>query len=242
MVIVILGTGDAFSAERAGSSALVVGPQGQVLIDAPDAIMRVFAEASARSGVRIGPGTVDDILITHIHGDHVNGLEAIGFWRWLEKRNSGRPLPRLHTIPEVAARLWERLAPAMDQGGTATLADYFELRVLPREGAARIAGLEVRHRMGVHSVPVCGFLIGDGQRTFGWSGDTAWVPEHVQWLAQADFFVHETSAPPTHTPIEHLNALPAATKSRMALVHIPDGFDPERTGIRVLSDGERIEI
>ncbi len=242
MEVVILGTGDAFAAERAGSSALVVGPAGQLLIDAPDAIMRVLAQASASSGIAIGPGTFDDILITHIHGDHVNGLEAIGFWRWLERRQHGRPLPRLHTIPEVAARLWERLAPAMDQSGTATLADYFEVHILSKDGVAKIAGLEVRHRMGVHSVPVCGFLISDGKRTFGWSGDTAWVPEHLAWLSQADFFVHETSAPPTHTPLEHLNALPPAVRSKMALVHIPDGFDPGATGIHVLVDGERLTI
>ena len=123
MELVVLGTGDAFSATRFGSSAVVLGPEGHVLIDAPDAIMRALALASLRSGVEVSPSTIDDILLTHLHGDHVNGLEAFGFLRWLEWRRTGRPLPRLHTTTHAAERLWARLAPAMDQGGTANLSD-----------------------------------------------------------------------------------------------------------------------
>lgn len=242
MEFVVLGTGDAFSATRFGSSAVVLGPEGHVLIDAPDAIMRALAHASLRSGVEVSPATIDDILLTHLHGDHVNGLEAFGFLRWLEWRRTGRPLPRLHTTTHAAERLWARLAPAMDQGGTANLSDYFELRVLPKSAPASIAGLSVRHRMGRHTVPCCGFLISDGRRTLGWSGDTTWDPGHVEWLSEADFVVHETSPAPAHTPVEYLNALPADLRARMALIHMGDEFDPSSTGIRLLADGELIRF
>lgn len=242
MDFVVLGTGDAFSSAHFGSSAVILAPEGHVMIDAPDAVMRALALASARSGLRLGPGTIDDILVTHIHGDHVNGLEAFGFWRWLEWRRTGRQLPRLHTTNQVADRLWQRLAPAMDQGGTATLSDYFELRVLPKSSSARIAGLEVRHRMGRHTVPSCGFLLSDGRRTLGWSGDTTWDPGHVEWLSEADFVVHETSPAPAHTPVEYLNALPPDLRAKMALIHMPDDFDTSSTSIRLLTDGELIHI
>lgn len=240
MDVAIIGTGDAFSAARCGSSALVFAPGGHVLIDCPDGIMRALADASRASGRAFGPASIDDVLLTHLHGDHANGLEALGFFRWLERRRHGHPLPRLHTHAQAAARLWERLAPAMDQGGTAGLADYFDLRLLPPDGAAHVAGLSVRHRMGRHAVPSCGFLVGDGRRTLGWSGDTAWDPAHVEWLAQADFVVHETGPEPAHTPVEHLNGLPAGLRARMGLVHMPDGFDPASTAIRLLRDGELV--
>ena len=242
MDLVILGTGDAFSAKHFGSSAVVLGSGGHVLIDAPDALMRAFASASAATGVHIGPGTINDVLLTHLHGDHANGLEAFGFWRWLEWRRTGHPLARLHTTSQVAERLWQRLAPSMDQGGTATLADYFELRVLPKTATAHIAGLAVQHRMGRHTVPTCGFRISDGKRTLGWSGDTTWDAGHVEWLATADFIVHETSPAPAHTPVEYLNALPPELRSKMGLVHMPDDFDVSSTSIRILKDGEFITI
>lgn len=238
MDVAIIGTGDAFSSGRCGSSALVFAPGGHVLIDCPDGIMRALADASRSTGRAFGPSTIDDILLTHLHGDHANGLEALGFWRWLERRRCGHPLPRLHTHAAAAARLWERLAPAMDQGGSAGLGDYFDVRVLPVDGVAAVAGLEVRHRLGRHTVPSCGFLLADGRRTLGWSGDTGWDPGHVEWLSQADLVVHETSPAPAHTPVAHLNGLPQALRARMALVHMPDGFDPGCTDIRLLRDGE----
>ena len=242
MDFLVLGIGDAFSARHFGSAAVLLAPGGHVLIDAPDGLMRALALASASAGVAMGPHTIDDILLTHLHGDHCNGLEAFGFWRWLEWRRSGRPLPRLHTTAQAAERLWQRLAPAMDQGGSANLADYFELRVLPKTMAAEVAGLSIRHRMGRHTVPCCGFLISDGRRTLGWSGDTTWDPGHVEWLSEADFVVHETSPAPAHTPIEYLNALPEALRAKMALIHMQDEFDPASTPIRLLREGERITV
>ena len=242
MELVVLGTGDAFSRTRCGASAVVMAPRGPVLIDAPDGLLRALDAASRSSGRALDPMRIDDVLLTHLHGDHVNGLEAFGFLRWVDRQRSGAPAPRLHTHAAAAARLWERLAPSMDQGGTAALADYFDLRVLPAGAAADVAGLAVRHRMGLHPVPSCGFLASAGGRTLGWSGDTAWDPAHVEWLSEADFVVHETSGGPTHTPVERLNSLPAALRARMALIHMPDGFDPACTPIRLLRDGESVSF
>ena len=242
MELVVLGTGDAFSRTRTGASAVVLAPRGPVLIDAPDGVLRALDAASRASGRALDPMRIDDVLLTHLHGDHANGLEAFGFLRWIERQRSGAPAPRLHTHAAAAARLWERLAPAMDQGGKATLADYFDVRVLPEGGTSTVAGLSVRHRMGVHPVPSCGFLASDGSSTLGWSGDTAWDPAHVEWLSAADLVVHETSGGPTHTPVERLNALPPALRSRMALIHMPDGFDPGCTTLRLLRDGELVTV
>jgi ribonuclease BN (tRNA processing enzyme) len=242
MEIVVIGTGDAFSTGRAGSSAVVLAPGGHVLIDAPDGLFRALAEASLRSGVRIDPETIDDILLTHLHADHANGLEMFGFRRWVDRRNGRGCLPRLHTPAGVAARLWERLAPSMDQGGSATLADYFDVRILPEGAACDVAGLSVRQRGTQHSIPCCGFLLSAGGRTLGWSGDTVFDPEHIAWLGAADLIVHETSESAIHTPIAELNALPAEVRRKMRLVHMADDFDPACTDIKPLAAGERVAV
>jgi len=237
LIVTFIGTSASVPSAARGTSATLVSRGGRRwLVDCGEGTQRQLL----RSGV--GLVDLDVVLLTHLHGDHANGLESLGFTRWLEWRRTGRPLPRLHTTSHAADRLWQRLAPAMDQGGTATISDYFELRVLPKSSAAEIAGLQVRHRMGRHTVPSCGFLLSDGSRTLGWSGDTTWDPGHVEWLSEADFVVHETSPPPAHTPVEYLNALPAELRAKMALIHMPDDFDPASTPIRLLQDGELVRF
>jgi ribonuclease BN (tRNA processing enzyme) len=243
MRILVLGTGDAFTCERFGSSCVIEAPGGHVLLDCPDGLGRALKQARDSSGWNIGPETVRDIIVTHLHGDHCNGLESIGFRRWLMHRNDGSPLPRLHCWKPVANRLWERLAPAMDQGGRAALRDYFELHTLDPERAATIAGMTVRCRPTAHPVPTVALRFEAGGRTLAWSSDTPLDPDLIEWLQRgAHLIVHETSPAPAHTPIEPLNALPAEVRARMRLIHMPDGFDRSCTTIPCLEQGQVLEV
>jgi ribonuclease BN (tRNA processing enzyme) len=142
--MLIIGTGDAFSAERYGCCALLETASGHVLIDCPDSIHRALRDARDSSGWNVDAHTIQDIIITHLHGDHCNGLESIGFTRWLAHRQDGKPLPRLHCWAPVAERLWERLAPAMDQGGNATLRDYFDVHTLDPADLVRLLAARCR--------------------------------------------------------------------------------------------------
>ncbi len=252
----ILGVGDAFTTEHFGSSALLRGPQGFVLLDCPDQTLRAIKQATAKAGWDVPLTSITDVILTHLHGDHCNGLEAFLFSQWVAvKQGARKERPRLHTNPLAAARLWDRLAPAMDTligvDRPLTLEDYAELRVLrpvnrcPDTSAGSgesskvmIAGLEVRCRYTTHHIPTIGLLVSGGGRTLGWSGDARPEMEHVEWLSEAGLIVHETSPPPAHTPIEWLNGLPEGIRARMRLIHLPDGFDPGCSGIRALEEGE----
>lgn len=243
MRMLMIGTGDAFTSERYGCSAVIDAPRGQVLIDCPDSVNRALRDARSSSGWNLSAHTIQDIVITHLHGDHCNGLESVGFSRWLSNRNDGSPLPRLHCWGPVADRLWERLAPAMDQGGRATLRDYFELHTLHADRESDIAGLRVSCKPTAHSVPTIALRFRTPQGTISWSSDTPFDPELIAWLERdATLIVHETSPPPTHTPIEPLNALPASVRSRMRLMHMPDAFDPACTDIACLKQGDILRI
>jgi len=242
MRVLVVGIGDAFSTRHFGTSCVVEGPEGHILVDCPDSLHRALREASTASGWSVDLSTVRDVIVTHLHGDHCNGLEALGFFQWIARRSHPAPAPRLHMGPGAAARIWERLAPAMDQGGSATLADYFELHVLHPDAPVRIAGLEVETRPTKHPVPTTALRFTNGAKRFGWSADTPWDPNLMQWLSECDLFVHETSDPPAHTPLEDLNRLPEAVRRKMRLSHIPDGFDPARTDIRSLVQGEVLTV
>jgi ribonuclease BN (tRNA processing enzyme) len=249
--IVILGVGDAFTSEHFGSSALIETSIGRrVLIDCPDPIHRVLREGT-KGRVRVDD--IDDIVLTHIHGDHTNGLESFGFWRWMKRqKDQGATLPRVWTNPWTAERLWRKLSPAMSgegrrsgQAGPATrdLATFFDVRTIePGEGETAIAGLTVRARWTTHPIPTMGLLISENGKTLGWASDTAFERAHIDWLAGADVIVHEANTGPAHTPIEDLNALPGDLRKKMRLIHLPDDFDPSRTDVTILREGDVLEV
>ncbi len=239
---VIIGTGSALSHRFYGSSAAILTPTGLVLIDCPDAILRALADASKTSAIHLDPMRITDILVTHLHGDHVNGLETIGWKHWIARQSAPQAPPRIHTIERVAQRLWERLAPSMDQNGSATLADYFSLNILEAGNRTPIADLEVEARPTEHLIPCCGFRVSRGGATLGWSGDTRFDPSHIDWLASANVIVHETSESRVHTPIACLNTLAPALRAKMRLIHMDDAFDQASTDIAVLTDGQVLDV
>jgi ribonuclease BN (tRNA processing enzyme) len=247
MRILITGVGDAFTARHFGSSALIDAPEGYLLIDCPDPIHRVLREAGETAGWPVDATAVGDIILTHLHGDHCNGLESLGFLRrMLGRQRPGLDRPRLHAAAPVAERLWSRLAPAMDAprpgGGPSGLEDFYDLHVLCPESSSPVAGLEVRCRRTGHPIPTFGLLIGDGTTTLGWSADTPFEQGHIDWLDQADLIVHESNRGAAHTPIERLNTLPDRIRAKMRLIHLPDDFDAACTDIEALREGEVVEV
>ena len=247
MRAVIVGVGSALSDRYFGASAVVFAPAGHLLIDCPDSIFHALRNAAHASAVPLDPLEVHDILLTHLHGDHANGLEAMGWKHWLASQGDGAAnakwsRPRIHTIAPIANRLWERLAPSMDQGGTASLADYFEICLLVPGSPAMVCGATVLCRETDHGVPCIGFRIRIGDTELGWSGDTRFDRDHIDWLAHADLVVHETTESPVHTPIAALNALPLELRRRMRLIHMQDQFDPAATDIACLTEGQLLEV
>jgi ribonuclease BN (tRNA processing enzyme) len=247
MRVLILGVGDAFTRLHFGSSALIEGPEGYVLLDCPDPIHRVLHEATTRAGWRVDASGIDDILLTHLHGDHCNGLESFGFARGILRAgvSADRPRPRIHTSRAAADRLWERLAPAMDGAGSPTprtLDTFYEIREIEPGTTTTVAGLQVRCRLTQHPLPTLGLLISDGPSTLGWSSDTPFDQGHVDWLSAADMIVHECNHPPMHTPLASLEGLPAEITAKLRLNHIPDDFDRSATTLKALQAGDVLEL
>lgn len=246
MKVLILGVGDAFTKRHFNTSALIEHGGQYLLLDCPSPINRVLQDAISISNWKVGLESIDNIIITHLHGDHCSGLEAFGFWRYFySKSNNKSSKPCIHTNQLAADRLWERFAPAMDRANSdspATLSDYYDLKILTPDAESQVCNLSVKCRFTGHPVPTVGLLISDGTATLGWSSDTPYDEEHIRWLSGADVIVHESGPAPSHTTIEHLNALPDELRAKMRLIHLADDFDVSSTDIKPLREGEVIEF
>jgi len=243
----VVGVGDAFTARYHNACLLIEGGGTRLLVDAPPALARALRDLSlaAPELPTIGLDEIDHVLITHLHGDHVGGLEQLLFFR---RFVTGRKAT-LHAIPEVLAGLWDtRLRGGMETlmdtpGGPSralSLDDYAEVRPLG-PGQSQIGALSIEWRPTIHHIPTSALRIQQGARTLGYSADTAFDPTLIDWLSRSDLFFHETNLG-IHTPLASLVALPEATRARMRLIHYPDFHEVESSPIACAREGQRFEL
>jgi hypothetical protein len=223
--LVPLGVGEAFSAIRYTTSLALGTDDEWLLIDCSHPIRKMMREASESTGI---PLDIDRFYCHFVLGRRATLL--------------------IH--PDAAARLWEgHLAAGMEQvmlrddAPTPTrrhLADYFDIVPLDESRAVSFGPFAVECRRTRHAVPTTALRIQAGGRTLGFSADTAFDPDLIDWLSQADLIVHEATFHEhtgTHTPYAKLAELPAALRARMRLIHYPDAFDLEASVIEPLHQG-----
>lgn len=229
--VVPIGNGNFNSSIRFATSFLIQAGGRSILIDCPDPIFRICAEAGRKCGRSIDPGQIDDIVITHLHGDHTNGLESLGFWRkFINPRNVR---PHLYTSHAAAAGLWKKLEPAMGramvpgetQEQVYDLSAYYQLSSYEFGEAFSIGEVRFVTRRTLHSIPCFGFCAEYRGRRLGYSCDTAFEQAHIDFLADCDLIFHETGEG-FHTPLESLEALPEGLRRKMHLIHLDDEYQP----------------
>jgi ribonuclease BN (tRNA processing enzyme) len=239
--VLVLGVGDTFS-ELHHSTALLLECAGfRLAIDCPDQYRAVLKDAAQKSGRVLSLSDIDHVLITHVHGDHMNGLEGAAFFKHFVDRKR----LQLITAPEVREQIWDqRLKASMgvlwngSEHRDMSFDSYFEHVPLSWAEPIGVGPFRIRARRTVHHVPTSALFIEAGGRSLGYSADTAFDPELIAFLEPADLIIHETNLGPAHTPYAALAALPAALRHKMRLIHYPDGFDVAHSVITPLREGD----
>ncbi|MGE3819052.1 MAG: MBL fold metallo-hydrolase [Isosphaeraceae bacterium] len=242
-----LGVGDAFT-DRFHTTCLALNAgEDWLLIDCPHPIRKVLREGSIAAGLSptLDLDRVSGLALTHLHADHVSGIEGYLFYSHyvLGKR------PRVLAHPEVSARLAEGVLGGSLRGVRVepkgpehdlSLSDYVEITPLSYDRAVSFGPFAIECRRTLHSVPTTAFRITAMGRVLGFSADTAFDPGLIDWLSSSDLIVHEVTTLPrsnVHTPYEKLVQLPAPLRSKMRLTHYPDDFDHDASAIATLRQG-----
>ena len=235
-----LGVGNASAAVTLGSAAAVIERDGrpELMIDCGQEALTAFQHRY---------GTLPDaVFITHVHMDHVAGLERLFFATYFDPARRGRV--RLYVPVSVLPHLQSRVAdyPGIVAEGGANWWDAFQLVPVTRgfwHADFAYEVFPVRHHL-----PDTAF----GLRLPGsvvWTGDTRPIPEMLARHADAGEWVAHDCAlhgNPSHSGIDDLEReYPAQLLSRCVLYHyasLEDGEALRRRGHRVATAGEALPL
>jgi cAMP phosphodiesterase len=142
--------------------------------------------------------SVHDIIVTHVHMDHIASLPIFidDLYPTLEK-----PM-RVHATAEVIERLerdvfnwnvYPRFSELKNQYGP--VMEYVEI---PTSGAFKVAHLTVTAVPVNHIVPTVGVIVSDGNKTVAFSSDTAETDQFwttINEMAHVDAILIEASFP-----------------------------------------------
>jgi len=229
-----IGTGSAFNPALGHTSFMVYRETGRrLLVDCGATVpLRLIETGDAKH--------VTDVLLTHLHADHIGGLEGLAFYIHYALQRRGDQRLHLHVASETFAHdLWEHALKAgmshtQDGHGKpldATMDTYFQVHVgdtVEVPGLPEAKFLPTRHIVNMENYAV---QFVDG---VFYSGDTVELPPQDARLIFQDCQVHDSTPGDIHISYEELvQGLPLEVRKKTYLTHLGHGYaqrDPARDG------------
>jgi len=222
----MLGTGSAFAKKFNNNNALIETDGGVLLVDCGVTAPRALYDLGKTFN------DIDAVLISHIHADHVGGLEELAFQ--MKFRFKRKPI--LYIADNLRHILWEHsLRGGLEQDGNNALEDYFDVRPLtPGVATELLPGLRAeliptRHIPNKFSYS---FLF-NGE--FFYSADMVFSPELLTHLVRergVKIIFHDCqlrSPGLVHADLASLLTLPEDIQQITYLMHYDDD-QPEYVG------------
>ena len=228
MKVQFLGVGDQFSAHDQYHSNMVItaGSGAKMLVDCGSDVKYSLMEC------KINPTEIDAVYISHLHADHVGGLEWLALKTYFGGENKRL---KLFCEEKLQSDLWHNsLKGGLECIGIKCmeLSDYFDCYPLTEGGGFDWQGIQFElvkmpHVMGGGcNMYSYGLLAGtaDKENSLFISTDTQFQPGLIENIAErAALIFHdcETSAVKStvHAHYEQLLTLPASVKNKIWLYH-----------------------
>ena len=147
---------------------------------------------------RISKGHLDNILISHLHGDHIFGIFGLLSTMALD----GRTAPLYVYAPRDFASILKFFLAHFGEG------IKYEIHHIPLNAKepeeivsfrhCRVLAFPLRHR-----IDCFGFKIIRDMKSFAYCSDTAVFPEEAEWLSGTDLIYHEATFADEHIDLAH---------------------------------------
>ncbi len=253
ITVTVLGVGTPFTVQHVTTSFVLSFDdfEHNLLVEVPDRFLSVLD----RYGNGIEPETIEDVYISHIHGDHVNGLEGLGFWNRFVNQRKTRVVMGEEVVPLFRQRFAGPMNPCgylRGRPGTVDLDYYFEITPVKERKTVvlkvRDKPVKVEVMKTLHCTPTYAIKVEYKGKKIGYSSDTLFSSELIRFLEDCDMIIHEIGNNPAHTSVEDLANLPETVLSKVYGIHYPDYLpDLISTGengnlITLLSEGQQIRL
>jgi ribonuclease BN (tRNA processing enzyme) len=175
---------------------------------------------------------IDDIYVSHLHADHVGGLEWMGFCR---KYYSDREKPRLHISRSMVNNLWRNvLSGGMKSSSfaekTNSLNSFFEVDAVGKKGSFEWRKIQFKLVKTVHihegkkAKPSYGLFFTVNRHSIFITTDTKFCPGiFMDYYQKADLIFHDCEIASiksgVHAHYDELINLDKSIKAKIWLYH-----------------------
>lgn len=219
--IMMLGTGSAFSKKYFNNNAIVYCNDYTLLVDCG-----ITAPLSMyQAGVEIDE--IDGILITHLHADHIGGIEELAFqlkYKYSKKITLFLPV----SLQDI---LWEQsLKAGMDTGEeNCGLHTYFNIVTIEENVKTEIcSGFEVEIIRTPHVPKRISYSLLFNNNLF-YSADMCFNKPLIESLhSKCKYLLHDCQLQEpgiVHTTLNELLTLPEAIQEKIQLMHYGDNME-----------------
>ncbi|MBR1919915.1 MAG: MBL fold metallo-hydrolase [Spirochaetales bacterium] len=224
MNVTILGyTGSVQTADSSNTSLLVRTESTSILVDTSGSPCQAMLQAGQ------DPDSLDAVLLTHAHIDHIYALPSLIHNLWIRKRTKRLLIAGNEYAIEIGRKLFELFR--MDRKTDICPIDWHVLPV-DRVGDIEISTFPVFHRP---HMPTNGFVFSSGKRKLAYFPDSVAKAPYPAPAQGADLVIHESGGldvdreklenaghTSAHMACEVARALEA---KRLMIVHLPQDMN-----------------
>ncbi len=221
MQIKMIGTGSAFAKKYDNNNAIIEINGFRLLVDCGITLPKALHQQG------LSFSDLDAVLISHIHGDHVGGLEEYAFQMMFKYNRK----PVLYIAESLVEPLWEQtLRGGLTQDPLNKLKDFFEVHPIQPNNEFEIhPGLTVKLLQTKHipNKPSYSFIFNN---SFFYSADMRFDSELLQQLVDNGIttIYHDCQleAPGVvHASLDELLSLPESIQRKIWLMHYGDAIE-----------------